>query len=129
MTWKELPNGDVFVKGMIAEWYETADAPLLTGLSLWDENWRYNIHHPELTFWGKVEIFVEGGEGVWKGTWHGDGVFLGDPPYALGLSHIEGGITLTITGHGGDIQGMVAKATYSINTEILYKWAFIGKYH
>ena len=55
-TWKYLPNGNVVVKGMIAEWYETADDPLLTGLSMWDENWRYNINNPELVFWGKVEV-------------------------------------------------------------------------
>jgi len=127
-TWDTLPNGNVKIKGMIAEWYDTADTPLLTGTSMWYENWLYNLWKPKVKIWGSAEIEVEGGEGVWKGSWHGYGTFLGDPPYGLGTSPLVAEMELVLTGHGGNIQGMVAKATYNIDLTEGFFWTFEGEY-
>ena len=123
-----LPNGNVWIKGMVAEWYDTADEPMLTGPSFWYENWKYNLYDPEVKFWGKAEVFVEGGEGVWEGTWHGYGTFLGVAPYNFWFSDLVGEIDVVFTGHGGEIEGMVAKVTYNIDTSEGFYWSFTGFY-
>lgn len=126
--WTFLPNGNVKIQGMVVEWYDTADEPLLTGTSMWYENWLFNPDDPKVKFWGTATIEVEGGEGVWQGSWHGFGSFLGDPPYDFWESDLEGAIDVVFTGHGGEIQGMVAKVHYTINTSVLFQWAFEGEY-
>jgi hypothetical protein len=127
--WTFLPNGNVKIQGMIAEWYDTADTPLLTGTSMWYENWLYNQEDPTVKFWGTAEIAVEGGEGVWQGSWHGWGTFSGPTPYDFWTSPLVGEIDVVFTGHGGNIQGMVAKVKYNIDTGVAFQWTFAGTYH
>ena len=127
--WTFLPNGNVKIQGLIGEWYDTADTPLLTGTSMWYENVVYNEYDPGVKFWGSVEIAVEGGQGVWKGHWHGTGTHSGDTPYAFFFSPLVGEIDLVLTGHGGDIQGMVAKSTWNIDTSVELAWFYTGTYH
>lgn len=127
--WTMLPNGNVVIKGMVAEWYDTADTWLLTGTSLYTENWKFNVNDPTVKFWGKVELSVEGDDGVWQGSWHGYGTFLGDPPYDFWLSDLAvDKLEITYTGHGGSVDGMVAKATYSIDTSVEFQWYGEGYY-
>jgi hypothetical protein len=127
--WTYLPNGNVKIQGLIAEWYDTADTPLLTGISMWYENVVYNPYDPGVKFWGSVELAVEGGEGVWQGHWHGTGTLSGDMPYDFFGSPLVGEIELVLTGHGGDIQGMVAKSTWNIDSSVAFEWTYAGTYH
>ncbi|MCD4729891.1 MAG: hypothetical protein K8R74_04790 [Bacteroidales bacterium] len=127
--WDTLPNGNIKIKGLMAEWYDTADTPLLTGTSMWYENALYNPYDPKLKFWGSVELAVEGGEGVWQGSWHGYGTFSGPTPYHFFGSPLVGEIELVFTGHGGDIQGMVAKSTWNIDSSVAFEYSFAGTYH
>ena len=127
--WTFLPNGNVKIQGLIGEWYDTADTPLLTGTSMWYENALFNPYDPKVKFWGSVELAVEGGEGVWQGSWHGYGTFSGPIPYDFFGSPLVGEIELVLTGHGGDIQGMVAKSTWNIDSSVAFEWAYTGTYH
>lgn len=96
---------------------------------MWYQNWSYNTENPKVKIWGKAEIFVEGSEGVWQGTFIGWGDFLGEPPYNAWTHQPIAEVDVIFTGHGGDIQGMVAQAKYSINTSIGLFWTFEGGYH
>lgn len=132
----QLPNGNVKITGLITGWYEHAvdenlvPLPLLSGPSTYYENATYNINEPDIHFWGSVEIEAEEGGGVWQGHWNGHATFQGDPPYNFFLSPLVcEGLEVNLTGHGGDIQGMVAKATYSIDIlNVGFWWTFTGEY-
>jgi hypothetical protein len=131
---KELPNGNVKIFGFTGPWYETVNdeygnpLPLLSGPSVYCENVTYNKWEPEIHFWGNVEITPEEGGGVWQGQFNGYGYFQIPPDPVTGYNFFTyptkvEDIVIHLTGHGGDIQGMVVKANYSIdmlNTGLVY---------
>jgi hypothetical protein len=130
-----LPNDNVKILGYCSAWIENVEdddghLALLSGESVYCENLTYNIWKPEIHFWGTSEIVPEEGGGVWKGKFNGFGYFTGEPPYNFlgGSPVVVEGIEIRLTGHGGDIQGMVAKADYSINTGIELVYYIDGKY-
>lgn len=131
-----LPNGDVKLTGFIGYWYEIAvdengdPLPVLSGESTYYETAKYNVDDPKLHIWGTVDVIPEEGGGVWKGHYNGYAYFMGDPPYDFYTSHIESdGFIIRFTGHGGDIQGMVVRATYRIDTQnVGFFWEFDGEY-
>jgi hypothetical protein len=121
----ELPNGNVKIMGFSGPWYETVNdeygnpLPLLSGPSVYVENVAYNKWEPEVHIWGSVEIESEAG-GIWKGHFNGYGTFQIDPIPPEGYNFFTypvkvEGIIIKLTGHGGEIQGMVARAEYSID--------------
>ena len=131
-----LPNGNVKISGYCSNWIEDVSSDLLSGPSIYCENVVYNKWKPEIHFWGSVEITPDHpdvGGGVWQGHFNGDGTFLGDCPEDgfdfLGGDPVEvNGIIIRLTGHGGGIQGMVARAEYSINTSSGLIYHIEGEY-
>jgi len=51
---------------------------MVTGQSIWYENWLIEADGSSAKVWGKADIIVDGGLGAWQLSWHGwltDGVF------------------------------------------------------
>jgi len=122
----ELPNGNVKIMGFTGPWLENVEdedgnhLPFLSGPSVYCENVAYNKWEPDIHVWGNVEITPEEGGGVWKGHFNGYGTFQIPPDPVTGYDFFAypvevDGIVIKLTGHGGDIQGMVVQAAYSID--------------
>ena len=109
-----LPNGKTLTKGQIAEWYESASDPRVTGQSIWHIN---SLADPDGTmkFWGKTEINVEDNGGQWKTVWFG--------------GTVDGGLKATAVGIGkkGAVKGMFAKWNYSMVFANGFFYTFEGK--
>ena len=102
-----LPNGKTKVKGETAWWYDySEDDWRITGGSKWYIN-RLIGEDGIQKVWGKTEIFVDGNRGKWEISWHG---YL--YPTLVGLS---GYVDAVGSGKEGEVKGLVAKWTYSIN--------------
>ena len=65
-----LPNGKTQLKGMVAEWYDSASDPRVTGQSIWTVN---QLLKPDGTgkTWGTAVINVDNSGGKWEMTWRG----------------------------------------------------------
>lgn len=127
-----LPNGKTKITGMVAEWYETSTDPLVTGTSMWYENWLIEADGSSAKVWGKADIILVANGGTWEVTWHGtitayEGYTIYDPtnPFTA-VAYAVG------TGKTGDVKGMVSHWTYTMDfdgTPATFAWAFTGSYH
>ena len=106
-----LPNGKTKVKGETAWWYDySEDDWRVTGKSKWYIN-RLIEEDGIQKVWGKTEIFVDGDRGKWEISWHGylTPTLTPDGPSLVGYVDAVG------QGKSGEVKGLVAKWTYSIN--------------
>ncbi len=106
-TMKFLPNGKILQKGQIAEWYDEATDPRVTGFSYWLVNKKLEADMTG-TAWGSAELIVDNNEcaGKWEISWHGVISKEGVVADAVG------------TGKEGDVKGMVAKWTYTMDFSV-----------
>jgi len=127
-----LPNGKTKITGMIAEWYDAASDPLVTGTSIWYEDWMIEADGSSAHVGGKADIILNDDGGTWKVSWHGmltayEGYTLYDPTHPFtAVAYAVG------TGKTGDVKGMVAHWTYIMDfdgTPETFAWAFTGSYH
>jgi len=102
-----LPNGKTLIEGMVAEWYDEASDPRVTGKTIWyanqlldeDGNGRY---------WGTTELIVDNDGGKWKMEWGGNLTNGG----TVGIAKVFG------TGIEGDVTGLTAKWIYKIDVSV-----------
>ncbi len=126
-----LPNGKTKVTGMVADWYDAASDPLVTGTSIWYENWLFEADGSSAKIWGKADLNLDIG-GTWKISWHGtvtayEGYTLFDPTHPFTAVCYAVG-----TGKTGAVKGMVAHTTYTFDfdgTPETFFWSFTGSYH
>jgi len=119
-----LPNGKILMEGLIAEWYELSEEPMVTGKSIWYINWLWEgapfMSNGEV--WGTTDIYVglESGEdaadadGKWELIWHG---WLKD-----GMVEVEA----VGTGESGVVEGMTAHWTYTLDLSVGLIYNFTG---
>jgi hypothetical protein len=96
-TWT-YPGGNVHMRGMVIQIYQEATDPRCTGLKTgiananWDENMTGRV-------WGTARLVVDGGGGVWEGTFYG-------------VIHADGSESVRATVHGieGPVKGLKIKA-------------------
>lgn len=109
-----LPNGKTLTKGKIAEWYESASDPRVTGQSIWYIN---SLVDPDGTMklWGKSDLNVENNGGQWKTMWWG--------------KTVDGGLKATVIGIGkkGAVKGLFAKWKYTMVFANGFFYTFEGK--
>ncbi len=113
-TQMPLPNGKVLSEGETAYWYDSANEPLVSGVSKWYINRIINVDGSQ-KIWGKAEIFVgtnsetedpeTNNNGIWEITWHG----------WLTTTTPELVCDAAGTGMSGDVKGMVANWVYTFN--------------
>lgn len=96
-----LPNGKTLIKGEVAEWYDDATDPRVTGVSFWTVN---KLLNPDGTgrAWGKAEIIVNNSGGKWKIIWWGKITEVGVDAKAIGV------------GVEGTVRGLFARWTYTM---------------
>jgi hypothetical protein len=98
---KLLPNGKILVKGKVNEWYDTASDPRVAGKTIWYINAKIE-RDGSRNVWGRGELIVENGGGLWEMSWHGrissDFVIL---DYVYG------------TGKEGSVKGLVGRWVYN----------------
>jgi hypothetical protein len=125
-TTKILPNGKTQVMGCVAEWYDQASDPRVTGTSIWYENfiWDAEPFASPGKIWGKAEIFVGGNaeenDGRWEITWHG----------YFTLSEVPGHFTVDVdavgTGKEGEVKGLTAKWKYTFDSQVGFFYSTEG---
>ncbi len=125
-TIKILPNGKTHVMGVVAEWYDQASDPRVTGTSIWYENiiWDAEPFASPGKVWGKAEIFVGGNaeenDGRWEITWHG----------YFTLSEVPGHFTIDVdavgTGKEGEVKGLTAKWKYIFDSQVGFFYSTEG---
>jgi len=123
---KILPNGKTKVIGIVAEWYDQASDPRVTGTSIWYENciWDAEPFTSPGKFWGKAEIFVGGNaeenDGRWEITWHG----------YFTLSEVPGHFTVDVDAVGkgkeGEVKGLTAKWKYTFDSQVGFFYSTEG---
>ena len=96
-----LPNGKTLLSGEVAEWYDEASDPRVTGQSIWVVNKLLN-EDGSGKVWGTADIFVDNDGGRWEILWWGSVSSEGVVAKAVG------------TGIEGDVKGLVAKWTYTM---------------
>jgi hypothetical protein len=96
-----LPNGKTLLKGQVAEWYDNATDPRVTGQSIWTVN---KLLDPDGTgiAWGNAELNVDNSGGKWKIVWWGCVSEVGVVAKAVGI------------GKKGAVRGLFAKWTYTM---------------
>ena len=126
-----LPNGKIKVTGMVADWYDAASDPLVTGTSIWYENWLFEADGSSAKIWGKADLNLDIG-GTWKISWYGsitaeEGYTLFDPSHPFTAV-----VYATGTGKTGAVKGMVAHSTYRFDFDgspETFFWSLTGSYH
>ena len=98
-----LPNGKEMIKGMTVQWYDQADDPRVTGDTFWTANQKSEVDG-SFKYWGKAKLIVDNDGGTWEISWHGGTT-------SDGLIVAEG----TGKGKSGDVKGLTAKWTYTMN--------------
>ena len=124
------PNGKTKIRGMVTEWRDVADPDdeNVTGQSLWYQNWNIEADGSSAEVWGKADLNLDIG-GTWEVSWHGtitanEGYTVNDVGHIKALAYAVG------TGKTGDVKGMVAHWTYTMDSEAHgFIWAFTGYYH
>ena len=122
-----LPNGNILIEGLVAEWYDQADTWQVTGQSIWYESWEIFKNGKKIKIWGTADINVNDpdfGTGTWKLNWHG---WITD--YTMeGSNFTSGHIAVVANGHGdsGVVEGMVANWKYSMDISDGFTYYFTG---
>ena len=134
-TTKVLPNGNILIKGQTAVWYDSAfyeGTNLLgwevTGISNWTINWLITGENTAKVR-GKCEILVGTHPdhpeweqtGLWKISWHG-----WQTPTPEGFILVCDAVG---QGKEGDVKGMVAKWTYTMDPSAGFFYATDGSFH
>ena len=123
-----LPNGNILVEGVVAEWYDQADIWQVTGQSIWYETWEIYKNGKKIKIWGTADINVDDlvhGAGTWKLKWHG---WITDYTMDAGGNFTSGHIAVIANGHGdsGVVAGMVANWKYSMDISEGFTYYFNG---
>ena len=117
-TVKVQPNGNVLMKGISSEWYDSGSDPRVTGQSFWYVTQR--VEADGMTkLWGKAELFVADDGGMWELSWHG---WL--TPNADGSFLIY--VDATGTGKEGAVKGLVGKWVYTMDIKEGFFYSFEG---
>jgi len=119
----KLPNGKTQVINNIVEWYDKANDWRVTGKSFWYINSLTEEDGLKAKIWGKAEIIVDGeniddkSRGKWELSWFGKIIPKEDPPY-----NEKSPFTILVeavgTGIEGEVKGLVAKWTYTFDSDI-----------
>jgi hypothetical protein len=98
-TEKTLPTGQVLQMNRHVYYYFDTSETRLTGMSEWWTNKKIEADKSATKIWGKLELVVDGGLGVWEVSFHG---------YRIGPW-----VELEATGQGkeGAVKGLVTKFT------------------
>jgi len=101
-TEQVLPTGQMLQMGRHIYYYFDASDPRVTGMGEWWTNKKIEADMSSAKIWGKIELVVDGGLGVWDLSFHG---------YRTGKS-----IVLEATGQGkeGSVKGLVGKWTLTM---------------
>ena len=130
-----LPNGNIKITGQTGTWYDEAfyeesglPCSVVTGLSDWTVNWLITGENTAKV-WGKTEIRVGTHPdhpeweqtGLWVMSWHG-----WQTPTPEGFI-----VVCDVVGQGkeGDVKGMVAKWTYTMDSDVGFFYATEGSFH
>lgn len=102
-TEKVLPTGQKLQQGWHTFYDFVASDARVTGTGEWWTNKKIEADNSATKIWGKIELVVEGGAGVWDLSFHG--YRIGRPP--------TGRIVLEAVGQGreGIVKGLVGKWT------------------
>jgi len=123
-----LPNGNILIEGLVAEWYDQADTWQVTGQSIWYESWEIFKNGKKIKIWGTADINVNDpdfGTGTWKLNWHG---WVTDYTMDADGNLTSGLIAVVANGHGksGVVEGMVANWKYSMDISDGFTYYFTG---
>lgn len=109
-----LEDGRILITGQKAEWYDSTNIALTTGKSFWDVGWVIE-KDGNAQLWATTELVVDGGRGKWELTWTGTRTPTGTGTFTEWVSpfKIEG----DAVGKGveGEVLGMEAKWTYTMD--------------
>lgn len=109
---KELPNGKMLKKGRTTVWHDATSDYRTTGNTYWYIDQKFE-EDGTFKYWGKADLVVDNGGGVWAMSWHG---YLN-----------EDGLIAEGVGQGksGDVKGLVAKWTYTFDF-INFQYDIVG---
>jgi hypothetical protein len=122
-----LPNGKTLVKGELVEWYDEANDLRVTGQSIWYINSLTEEDGLSAKIWGKAEINVgvenpgDESRGKWEISWHGWVTPTGNETHPFTIVAEAVG-----TGKEGEVKGLVAKWTYTMDLENGFFYASEG---
>ena len=121
----KLPNGKTQVIDSVVEWYDKATDWRVTGKSFWYTNSVTEEDGLQAKIWGKGELIVDGEKpgdktrGKWELSWFGKLIPKEEPPYNEKspftiVAEVAG------TGKEGEVKDLVAKWTYTFDSDIGY---------
>lgn len=127
----KLPNGITQVIESIVEWYDKATDWRVSGKSFWYINSLTEEDGLKAKMWGKAEIIVDGekpgdkSRGKWELSWFGRIIPKQEPPY-----NEKSPFTIIAeavgTGKEGEVKDLVAKWTYTFDSDLGYFYNTIG---
>jgi hypothetical protein len=118
IMFKPLPNGKALHE-FITVWHDYGSDPLVTGQTTWYVKQKIE-EDGSFKYWGKCELVLDDGPGVWQMSWRGYLTFTATGPQLIAYG--------TGQGKSGIVKGLVGKWTYILNFDT-FQYEYTGVYH